>query len=238
MDLSGISYLETIIDDYSENMRYYNQNMRDLLEMYRLGINEERERRRQRQWRFFNMDSERVNRMYEEPRRSDRRFLYTANLLNNLQDVIIRPTAEQIRLATETIIYDPSLITQFQCPISLESFVTGEEISRVKHCRHCFKQSFLMNWFQRNVRCPVCRYDIRDYNISEPILDDEQEEPTRIPVNNTSSINLTNNISNILRNFLNNEIERNIPYVNNTLNDLVFSFNIPLEFDISYNDIS
>ena len=239
MDLSGISHLETIIDDYNQNMRRFNQNISDLLEMYSTGINEERERRRQRQWRFFNMDSEHVNRIYEEPRHNERRFLYTTNLLNNLQDVIVRPTNEQIRFATEMILYDSSLITQLQCPISLEYFVTGEEICRIKHCRHCFKRSSLLNWFRRNVRCPVCRYDIRNYNIQR---EEEQEEEGEIEDTNTTPIsntrqNLTNNISNIIRNFLTNEIERNIPTAANTLNDLIVSLDIPFAVDFSYNDV-
>jgi uncharacterized Zn finger protein (UPF0148 family) len=244
MDLSGISHLETIIDDYNQNMRRFNQNMSDLLEMYRTGINEERERRRQRQWRFFNMNSDRVNRMYEEPRQNERRFMYTANLLNNLQDVIIRPTNEQILLATETIIYDDSLITQIQCPISLESFVNGEEICRIKHCYHCFKRPNLLNWFRRNVRCPVCRYDIRDYNIqreAEEGDEEDQEEEKREETNTTpinTRQNITNNISNIIRNFLTNEIERNIPTAANTLNDFIVSLDIPFAVYFSYNDMN
>ena len=41
MDISGIIHstnitsIESIINDYNENMRYYNRNMRDLIEIYR-----------------------------------------------------------------------------------------------------------------------------------------------------------------------------------------------------------
>ena len=49
-------------------------------------------------------------------------------------------------------------------------------------------------------------------------------------------LNTQNIFSNILRTVLATEMNRNIPYVNNRLNDFLFTFNIPIEFDISYNN--
>ena len=34
---------------------------------------------------------------------------------------------------------------------------------QIIHCGHIFIPHQLNRWFQNNVRCPVCRYDIRDY---------------------------------------------------------------------------
>jgi hypothetical protein len=36
-----------------------------------------------------------------------------------------------------------------------------------------------MGWFQRNVRCPVCRYDIRDYTPVPDVSDTEFEDLVR-----------------------------------------------------------
>ncbi len=218
MDVSGIindtniSQIETIILDYNENIRYYNRNFRDLIGLYSDGINEERLRRRQRQNRFY-------NNYYTNTEATDDRYVYTVNNLRDFQDVIIRPTNEEIELATETVIYDPSY-SQVQCPISLEPFQDGDEICRIRHCRHLFRRTSLMNWFERNVRCPVCRYDIRDYNINHSR--DNRESIT--------------NTTNMIRNLLTNEISRNIPYINNTISDFIFSFNLPLDLDSSYNE--
>ena len=33
-----------------------------------------------------------------------------------------------------------------------------------------------MNWFRRNVRCPVCRYDIRDYTSNEEENEEEIQD--------------------------------------------------------------
>jgi hypothetical protein len=41
----------------------------------------------------------------------------------------------------------------------------------------------LRNWFQQNVRCPVCRYDIRTNNESDPADEsqDQEEELIQMP---------------------------------------------------------
>ena len=78
--------------------------------------------------------------------------------------VRIRPTNEQIQNATREITYgditDPPNET---CPISLDRFDPDDSVSQIIHCGHIFCQAELQEWFQNNVRCPVCRYDIRDY---------------------------------------------------------------------------
>ena len=239
MDVSGIinntivSQLERLMGDYNENMRYYNQNMSNLLEMYRDGLREDRVRRQQRYTRFFSTPI--YNNLFTTP--INNRYLYTntnTNTNTDLQDVIIRPTLEQIEDATESVIYDPSF-SQVQCPISLEAFDVDEEICRIIHCGHLFKKTSLMSWFERNVRCPVCRYDIREYQDNydnDEYHDEDHDEGEEQP---TTRETLTNSVSNILRNFLTGELDRNIPFVNNSINDLILSFDIPLDFDISYN---
>lgn len=231
MDVSGIinntvvSQLERLMGDYNENMRYYNQNMSNLLEMYRDGLREDRTRRQQRYSRFFSTP---IYNRYP----INNRYLYTNTNTNmDLQDIVVRPTLEQIEDAIESVIYDPSF-SQLQCPISLEAFDDGEEICRIIHCGHLFKKTSLMSWFERNVRCPVCRYDIREYQEENYDNDEEEEQEQR-----TSRETLTNSVSNILRNFLTGELDRSIPFVNNSINDLILSFDIPLDFDISYNRV-
>ena len=33
----------------------------------------------------------------------------------------------------------------------------------ISQCNHIFSANELLNWFNSNVRCPMCRYDIRNY---------------------------------------------------------------------------
>lgn len=78
------------------------------------------------------------------------------------QDVIVRPTPEQISSAVNRFQYDTTLqLRNTNCPITLEDFQEGDPLIQIIYCQHCFHEHALENWFQQNVRCPVCRYDIR-----------------------------------------------------------------------------
>ena len=53
-----------------------------------------------------------------------------------------------------------------ECPITLTKFNDNDIIGQIKHCYHTFNIDSINTWFQNNVKCPVCRYDIRNYPIS------------------------------------------------------------------------
>lgn len=80
----------------------------------------------------------------------------------------IIPTTEQIqngiRICTYHEIENPHNTT---CPISLTEFLPDSEVMMIRYCCHIFMKNELENWFQHNSRCPLCRYDIRNYNIRQ-----------------------------------------------------------------------
>jgi len=82
--------------------------------------------------------------------------------LSNLENVVVAPTHEQINRSVEIVSYS-NIEPNTRCPISLEEFNSESNISRIRYCGHIFKTRHLNTWFRNNVRCPVCRYDIRDY---------------------------------------------------------------------------
>jgi hypothetical protein len=88
--------------------------------------------------------------------------------------VVVRPTNEQIDNATEYILFTNEL-SHNACPITLEPFQEGERVCRIIHCGHIFRETGLREWFQRNVRCPVCRYDIRNYVMQHTIENNRDE---------------------------------------------------------------
>jgi len=181
---------------------------------------------------------------------------------NHFEDVVVRPTAEQIENALETFSYTPS-VEPYICPITLETIQEGEEVCRIRHCSHLFKKTPIHGWFQRNVRCPVCRYDIREYSSTtqrdeeETETDDRPEEQVTeedrqefmdllretqegtsyiIPEQqqrNTSSNNLSGIFTNVLRSFVNQELQR-LP-VNSATTELIYTFDLPVEIDPSGN---
>jgi len=101
------------------------------------------------------------------------------NINTNFYDsVSITPSQEQIEVATRNLMYcdimDP---INTSCPISLEPFNDTSRITMIRQCRHIFNTDALNNWFTANCRCPVCRYDIRDYN-NESNIDTESSHTT------------------------------------------------------------
>ena len=79
-----------------------------------------------------------------------------------MEDVIVCPTIEQIQNAMDMVFYD-EVEPDATCPIGLEPFTSTTYIMRICHCGHTFNGLNIMYWLQHNVRCPICRYDIRDY---------------------------------------------------------------------------
>jgi hypothetical protein len=85
--------------------------------------------------------------------------------VNNLEPVVVRPTREQILNSTSVIsVRDIPLSNRFYnvCPISYETFTDDTVVTRINNCGHYFDTNSINEWFNRNVRCPVCRYDIRN----------------------------------------------------------------------------
>lgn len=133
-----------------------------------------------------NVDPFRSNELMQE---------YFQNLFQNpslFQNVIVSPTSEQITNATETVLYDSNMnFINERCPITLEEFQENERVVRIIHCGHTFGESSIQNWFRTNVRCPVCRFDIRD----APMTTDS-DESFDIEYNNNNNNNNSNNNNN------------------------------------------
>ena len=105
------------------------------------------------------------------------------NMFTNFFDpIVINPTPSQIETATRRVRYC-DIVSPINrcCPISLENFNDSDMVTVIRFCGHIFNTDHLNTWFQNNCKCPVCRYDIRNYNSS---------------VNNSSFYNETNNLVN------------------------------------------
>lgn len=105
-----------------------------------------------------------------------------ANLWRTFNDnIIVAPTRTQIENSTRILQF--SEITSpinSSCPISLERFDETTSVMQILHCGHIFTPSGIESWFQSNVRCPVCRYDIRDYLVQDlPATTASREERNR-----------------------------------------------------------
>ena len=89
--------------------------------------------------------------------------------------ILIYPTASQIETATRRVLYrDIVAPINNSCPISMENFNDNETVTIIRHCGHIFNIDELATWFQSNCRCPVCRYDIRNFNRNTSTLNNQE----------------------------------------------------------------
>jgi hypothetical protein len=136
--------------EYNRNTRYYNDNIRDYNENIREIIN-------------------RISNVQTPNRTTPPTFDISMNM--SFWEFPLNPpvrgiSREQIANNTTTYGYTNEMresevdASENICPISLEPFQVGDVICEIRGCGHKFKRPNLMNWFRRNPRCPVCRYDV------------------------------------------------------------------------------
>jgi len=103
----------------------------------------------------------------QRPVRAPRTFpsAIFARAMGNFNDPVnVVATPQQISTATTNLLYE-NIETPLndRCPICLEVFQSNSEVTQINQCRHIFNRTQLATWLQTNVRCPVCRFDIRDH---------------------------------------------------------------------------
>lgn len=161
--------LNDLLMRYNDNISRYQENMESLISIFRNFVPTQR----------YN------SRATTEPPPT---FYYSwvPQTQQTPENVIVSPSDEEIDRATTNSQYNPETPPiNTRCPITLDNFQEGNEITVIRHCGHAFKSSAFTSWFRRNVRCPICRYDIREYRGSgENSIPDETQEIN----NNTDDI--------------------------------------------------
>ena len=107
-------------------------------------------------------------------------------------DVIVRPTTSQISRATREILFSEIDEPQnTRCPITQQDFSQNDTVIQIRHCGHIFYPDEINTWWERNVHCPVCRYDIRESvsrNTSNNLTRNENVNQENIELSNTTNI--------------------------------------------------
>jgi hypothetical protein len=141
---------------------------------------------------------------------------------NFFEPVEVYPTPSQIEAATRNVQYCDILNPiNRTCPISLETFTDTDMVSVIRYCGHIFKREQLSTWFQTNCRCPVCRYDIRNYTSNSILL---------------NQTDISNNSIDISNNFVEEEYEETNDNSNSTMNTIT-SY-LDLLFDNGLNSLN
>jgi len=131
-----------------------------------------------------------------------------------LDPVNICPTAAQIENATRRTRYcDIVSPRNLTCPINLDTFRDTDFVSVIRYCGHIFNTDALNTWFLTNCRCPVCRYDIRNYvrpiSSNEPANnnDSSTSETNPIQTNHTTQTPIAR-LGNIVGNLLTSNVDQ------------------------------
>jgi hypothetical protein len=173
-------------------------------------------------------------------------------LQNFYSSVAITPTQQQ--LADGTIICSFSQIINpinTSCPISLERFEENSNVTQIRGCGHIFSTNNIQSWFNSHSRCPVCRYDIRDYvSLSTNYEDSVPENSNNYSQQrdgNSSSSNILNsqnmdeernsNSNNPIRNITSNLSSLLINQFLRSFNTQAASNNLTYRFDSSNNQL-
>lgn len=114
-----------------------------------------------------------------------------------MEPIPIIPTAQQIQNATSIRTITESVGDT--CAICQENIVINDNVRKINICNHSFHTGCIDTWFQRNVRCPVCRHDIRETNPqpsssapAPPVASQQQMEEDNTSVQ-TPTANVENN---------------------------------------------
>jgi hypothetical protein len=78
------------------------------------------------------------------------------------EPVIVVPTEEQINRST-LLQMASTEEEQHTCTVCQENYTDGQAMRKIHHCGHTFHKNCIDTWFERNVHCPVCRFDIREH---------------------------------------------------------------------------
>ena len=100
-----------------------------------------------------------INRIYQNQLRSQSAVVTLSIPANFSDPVQVVATQEQINASLQNIDSTTS-----NCAICQESISSGA--CKIRQCGHVYHRQCILSWLGMNVRCPVCRHDIRE-NVEE-----------------------------------------------------------------------
>ena len=114
------------------------------------------------------------------------------------------PISTSLKLLSEKTEISVKDSSEEICTICRENMNEGEVIRTICGCQHKFHISCIEKWLSGNIRCPICRNDLRDnheqnsdhidesyYLRNSNLLNRNRNNINAVPINNTN-INLTN----------------------------------------------
>lgn len=104
-----------------------------------------------------------------------------------LDPVPVFPTPAQVSSATTIRTLEADM--EDNCSICQDTMRAGEAIRHITACNHTFHRSCVDTWFVRNVRCPVCRHDIRETRADPTAAQTAPPEQQQMPGGENQNMN-------------------------------------------------
>jgi len=100
------------------------------------------------------------------------------HLLYTFYDPVpVIPTTTQLTQGLRDTVFS-NIVTPLNssCPITMERFEDNSNVSVILGCNHIFNPTQIRSWFITSARCPVCRYDIRDYRPAAATINENNDD--------------------------------------------------------------
>jgi hypothetical protein len=232
-----ILLLRELVVSYNLNFREYQENIQFILQIIFLLLNNQQQTTPNS---TRNTTRNRFTPINRYRNYNDFVYYYSNPYINNIsrqtspinlfnENVVVAPTQLQIENATSNYNYSSETSEHnTNCPITLDDFQEDEPVTRINHCGHTFRRDAINNWFQRNVRCPVCRFDIRQQPSNNTPNDPPDENTiTEEEIYNTIRNSISNSLSEIMDDYYSHsDVSQN----------LIYTFEFPLLYNDSSNN--
>ena len=161
------------------------------------------------------------SRFYERSETTDDFVTLLNNVLSSTRTTNSVPTTEQIDNATRLVRYEniETPVTD-TCPICLEQFQNSDVVRQIIHCGHIFNQQHFNRWFERDSRCPVCRYDIRNTN-TDTDTDTDNNGNGNSNGNGNNDTTIETMVNNLFHSILNPNMRTNERFMIDPSNNLL-----------------
>ena len=138
--------------------------------------------------RYFTSELNRESREINNGRENMFSMLYTVPLAvrantNGAAGGVVSagaPTNDQINRATLNTAFS-NIVSPVNatCPICRDEFNDESEITMIRGCNHIFNRASLREWFVSHSTCPMCRNDIREYQVPNTLQEPSSDAANR-----------------------------------------------------------
>jgi CHAT domain-containing protein len=167
--------INEILNNYNNQINNYQMNINELILLLRPTSDPDSSTRSETQIRLPRRDTTTQNSTFLTDQTFNTTTINTGTRIYRPRN-LYQQQLTQVQINNSTIIIPYSTdLSETRCPISLNDFIIGENVCQIKYCSHIFNPVDIYRWLCRNNVCPVCRYDIRTYDVSQNIIDENIE---------------------------------------------------------------